>query len=136
MPNVKNKFAYKNRLTLSFTPPETPVNAFDIVIVDTVGPLLKSENSNEFIVTLICDLTKYLVAIPIKSKSANNVAKAIFENFILKFGPMKTFISDMVTEYKNQIFIYHHKQTLGTIERSHRTFNEYIRSYISADKID
>ena len=100
MPNVKNKFAYKNRLTLSFTPPETPVNAFDIVIVDTVGPLPKSENGNEYIVTLICDLTKYLVAIPIKNKSANNVAKAIFENFILKFGLMKTFISDMGTEYK------------------------------------
>jgi len=30
---------------------------------------------------------------------------------------------------------YHH-QTLGTIDRSHRTFNEYIRSYISADKTD
>ena len=99
MPNVKNKYAYKTPLTIE----ETPVNAFDIVIVDTVGPLPKSENGNEYIVTLICDLTKYLVAIPIKNKSANNVAKAIFENFILKFGPMKTFISEMGTEYKYQI---------------------------------
>jgi len=30
----------------------------------------------------------------------------------------------------------HHHQTVGTIERSHRTFNEYIRSYISVDKTD
>jgi len=56
----------------------------------------------------------------------------------------------MGTEYKNNVIqdmckymkienltstAYHH-QTLGIIERSHRTFNEYIRSYISADKTD
>jgi len=43
--------------------------AFDRVIVDTIGPLPKSEqmNKNEYAVTLICDLTKYLVAIPIQN---------------------------------------------------------------------
>lgn len=63
---------------------------------------------------------------------------------------MKTFITDMGTEYKNSIIAdlckylridnitstAHHHQTLGTVERSHRTFNEYIRSYISVDKTD
>jgi len=56
----------------------------------------------------------------------------------------------MRTEYKNLIINdlckylkienitspAHHHQTVGTIERSHRTFNEYIRSYISVDKTD
>nr|AAL90422.1 RH61266p [Drosophila melanogaster] len=143
-----SKTTTHTKTPLTYT--ETPTNAFDIVIVDTVGPLPKSEYGNEYIVTLICDLTKYLVTIPVANKSANTVAKAIFENFILKYGPMKTFISDMGTEYKNNVIqdmckymkienltstAYHH-QTLGTIERSHRTFNEYIRSYISADKTD
>lgn len=128
----------------------TPPRAFDTVIVDTIGPLPKSEHGNEYAVTLICDLTKYLVAIPICDKSAKTIARAIFENFILTYGPMKTFISDMGTEYKNTILTelcnllkiekltstaYHH-QTLGTVERSHRTFNEYVRSYISVDKSD
>jgi len=63
---------------------------------------------------------------------------------------MNTFISDMGTEYKNSIIndlcIYlkiknitytaHHYQTVGTVERSRRTFNEYTRSYISIDKND
>jgi len=59
---------------------------------------------------------------------------------------MKTFISDMGTKYKNSIVndlskylkiktsTAHHHQTVGTVKRSHRTFNEYIRSYISIDK--
>jgi len=60
---------------------------------------------------------------------------------------MKMFIMDMGTEYKNSIIndlckylkienitsTAHHHQTVGTIERSHRTFNEYICSYISVD---
>jgi len=129
---------------------ETPATAFDKVLIDTIGPLPRSENGNEYAVTIICDLTKYLVTVPIPNKSAKSVAKAIFENFILKYGPMKTIITDMGTEYKNQIIddlckymkiknitsTAHHHQTLGTIERSHRTFNEYVRSYISVDKTD
>lgn len=129
---------------------ETPTYAFDKVIVDTIGPLPRSENGNEYAVTLICDLTKYLVAIPVPNKSAKTIAKAIFESFILKYGPMKTFITDMGTEYKNSIIndlckylkinnitsTAHHHQTVGTIERSHRTLNEYIRSHVSVDKTD
>jgi len=128
----------------------TPAKAFERVIVDTVGPLPKTERGNEYAVTIICDLTKYLVTVPIPNKQAKTVAKALIDSFILIYGPMKTFISDLGTEYKNQILneicdylkiekltstAYHH-QTLGTVERSHRTLNAYLRSYISIDKDD
>jgi len=62
MPNVKNNDKQKE-------------NTFDIMVVDTVGPLPKTKYVNEYIVTLICDLTKYLVAIPVANKSANTVPK-------------------------------------------------------------
>jgi len=71
--------------------------------VDTIGPLPRSETGNEYAVTLICDLTKCLATIPIPDKSAKTVAKAILENLILKYDPMKTFITDIGTEYKNSI---------------------------------
>jgi len=142
----------KSKVTIHTKTPMTitdiPINAFDRAIVVTIGPLPKSDNGNEYAVTLICDLTKYLVAIPIANKSANTDAKAIFESFMLRYGPIKTFISDMGTKYKNSIInelckylkiknitsTAHHHQTVGTVERSHRTFKEYIRSYISIDK--
>lgn len=78
------------------------------------------------------------------------IAKSLFEKIILMFGiPMKL-LSDMGTEYRNKVLeelckllkidkklstAYHH-QTVGAVERTHRTFNEYIRSYISTDKSD
>lgn len=129
---------------------DTPATAFDIVQIDTVGPLPRSFNGNEYALTIICDLSKFLITVAIPSKAANIVAKAIVENCILVHGPIKRILTDMGTEYKNQLFEeickllkienktstpYHH-QTLGTVERSHRTFNEYIRSYISINKLD
>ena len=144
----KAKITRHTKTPLQIT--DTPTNAFDTVLIDTVGPFPRSENENEYAVTIICDLTKYLVTIPVRDKSANTIAKAIFETFVLTYGPMRTLITDMGTEYKNQLLTdlckymktdkltstaYHH-QTLGTIEKSHRTFNEYVRSYIACEKTD
>lgn len=138
-----NKPKRKNFETMSLTP--TPQRPFDVVIIDTVGPLPITYYNYRYALTMICDLSKYLIAVPLKTKSAEEVAKAIFENFILKFGPMKEIRSDMGTEYRNELIselcklmnieqitstAYHH-QTVGAVERNHRVFNEYIRSYLS-----
>lgn len=142
----KVKIASKEEMVL--TP--TPQRPFDIVILDTIGPLPKSNNENIYAVTLICDLTKYLVAIAIPNKEAKTIAKAIFENFVLIYGPMKNVRTDLGTEYKNKIIdelfkllrikhdlstAYHH-QTLGTVERNHRFLNEYIRAYLTENQSD
>lgn len=128
----------------------TPQRAFDVVIVDTIGPLSKSICGNQYAVTLMCDLTKHLTIVPIPNKEAKTVAKAIFENFILVFGVMKNMRTDLGTEYKNQIFDelgrllkfkhdfstpYHH-QTVGTVERNHRVLNAYLRSYLIENRDD
>lgn len=144
----KNKSLMKNKEKLTIT--KTPQNAFDVVIIDTIGPFVKSINGFEYAITIICDLTKYLVTVPITNKSARATATAIFENFILIYGPMKRIITDMGAEYKNATIkelckimkieqvtsTAHHHQTVGTVERSHRTFNEYIRSYLATSKTD
>jgi len=51
---------------------ETPTNGFDRVIVAIVSTP-KSEQGKECAVTIIRDLTKYLVAIPSPNKSAKTV---------------------------------------------------------------
>lgn len=125
----------------------TPQRPFDITIIDTVGPLPKSNNGYSSVVTLVCDLTKYLVCIPIADKSAVSVARAIFEQFVLIYGPMSSIRTDMGTEYINETMselcklmkiekmkstAYHH-ETLGAIEKNHRLLNEYLRAYLSSN---
>lgn len=143
-----NKVRPGNKEQLILTP--TPTQAFDIVVLDTIGPLPESTFGNRYALTLICDLTKYLVTIPIPNKDAKTVARAIFEKFVLIYGAMNTIKSDLGTEFKNQVLTelcdlfkirinystaYHH-ETLGTVERSHRVFNEYLRAYVDENISD
>lgn len=143
-----NKVKPSNTEKLVLTP--TPSKAFDIVVIDTIGPLPQSNYGNKYSLTLMCDLSKYLVSIPIPDKSASTVARAIFENFILVYGKMHTLISDQGTEFKNELLTelckflkieikfstsYHH-ETVGTVERNHRVFNEYIRAYLNENLTD
>ncbi|RYE25800.1 MAG: hypothetical protein EOP45_04435 [Sphingobacteriaceae bacterium] len=122
----------------------TPQKPFDLVQIDTIGPLQESKFGNKYAVTIQCELTKYLVTIPTRGKTAAEVAKGIFEQFILIFGPMKGIKTDRGKEYENELMkdlctllkveqatstAYHH-QTLGVVERGHRTFNEYMRIYL------
>lgn len=137
-----NKVKSANKEPLVIT--QTPQSAFDVVIVDTIGPLPKSNQGNQYAITITCDLTKYLVTIPIPNKEAATVARAIVNNFILVYSPMRQIRTDLGTEYVNQTLkhlfeilkvdhqtstAYRH-ETLGTAERSHRVFNEYLRAYL------
>lgn len=63
-------------------------------------------------------MSKWLTVIPIENKSANVVAKAIFEKFILIYGPMKEIKTDMgyVKECKLKIKIIY-EETKQLIEK-------------------
>lgn len=142
----KPRTATKEKLII--TP--TPIRPFDVVIIDTIGKLPRSDFGHCYAITMICELTKYLIAVPVANKDATTVARAIYEHLILKFGCPKNIRTDRGTEFKNQVVkelcalmkidhdfstAYHH-ETLGTIERSHRTFNEYVRSYLNDGQWD
>lgn len=130
---------------------KTPCKPFDFVQIDTIGPLVKSNNGNQYAITIIDEMSKWLTVIPIENKSANVVAKAIFEKFILIYGPMKEIKTDMDMgpEFRNSVIselcqllkisrsistAYHH-ETVGAIERSYRALNEYLRTFLNG-KLD
>lgn len=121
---------------------DTPGTSFEVISIDTVGPLRLS-NYNRYILTIQCELTKYVVAFPMETKEAKTVAKTLVEQFILKYGNFKILKSDKGTEFTNelmseicnlldikQIFSapYHH-ETLGSIERNHRVLNEFLLNF-------
>lgn len=49
----KNKSLPKTREPMIET--ETPTRAFDTIVTDTIGPFMRSNNGNEYAVTIICD---------------------------------------------------------------------------------
>lgn len=145
---AKNKHQKNNKEIMEIT--TTPAKPFGVVSIDTVGPFSRTENGNRYAVTMQCDLTKYVVALPVKDKEANTIAKAIVTGFILTYGPMEQIKSDLGTEYKNQIFAEvcntlkikqifataAHPETVGALERNHKCLNEYLRCFVNENRDD
>lgn len=143
-----NKIKTHTRLPMCIT--DTPENPFIKISIDTVGPLPISINKNKYILTVLCGLSKYLIAIPMGNKEARTIAQTLVENVFLIYGLCKSILTDMGTEYINQLFTEitnmlqidhvtatpYHPQTLGGVERSHRTLNEYLRTYLNEQNND
>lgn len=140
----------KNKTHVPMCLTDTPQRPFECVVIDTVGPLRRTTNNNKYIVTIICNLTKYLIAVPVANKEARTVAQAIANHLFLVYGPFTKMITDQGTEYNNSLFTslcsilqinhgmstaYHH-ETVGSIERNHRVLNEYLRHYLDTDEWD
>lgn len=138
-----NKARANTKIPMCIT--DTPERPFETLSVDTIGPLAVTENQNKYAITVMCNLSKFLICIPIPNKEALTIAKHLVERVFLIFGLCSSILSDMGTEYCNQIFSEttrmlniqrltstpYHPQTLGSVERSHRTLNEYLRQYVT-----
>lgn len=127
-----------------FVQTSTPIQPFDLISVDTVGPLPTTTTGNKYVVSLQCNFSKYVIYVPVPDKTAITIAKAIVNNLILVYGPINQILSDAGTDYVNQVLneicevlkikkshgTASHPQTIGALERNHKTLNEYLRTTV------
>ena len=133
-------------------PMEHPAKALNVNgIFDRVGmdltfglPVTKEGFNGLLVITEY--LTKYPYAVPIKSKTAEEIAEKLLV-YISLFGPPKTILSDQGTEFNNavvdklvkatgverRITSAYHPRTNGQTERFNYTFVEALRKYASED---
>ena len=127
---------------------DTPGSSFDKVAMDIVGPLPKTENGNEYILTLQDQLTKFSMGIPLPNQTSETIAEAFVDRFICTFGAPKAiltdqgrnFISDLmkkiaklfkIRKFRTTAF---HPQSNGSLERSHHALGEYLKQYANERK--
>ena len=118
----------------------TASSAFQKIYLDLVGPLNQDNDDNRYILTLQCELTKFVTAYPIKNKEAETVARSFVNNFILNFGIPTDIVTDQGTEFLAKVFkesakilginqisstAYHH-QTLGSLENTHKNLGAFL----------
>ena len=119
----------------------TAHTAFQKIYLDLVGPLERDMHNYSYILSLQCELTKYVEAYPLVSKSATEVAQCFVNNFILRYGVPAEIATDRGTEFMSTVFkevctllkinqltstAYHH-QTIGALENSHKSLGAYLR---------
>jgi hypothetical protein len=72
------------------------------VAVDTIGPLPIDESGYQYIIVLICCFSRYTVLFPAVDAKAVSAARALLW-WMAYFGTMNQILSDMGTQYVNQI---------------------------------
>lgn len=127
----------------------TATTSFQKIYLDIVGPLQKDALDNKYILTLQCELTKFIEAYPLKSKEADVVSKAFVENFVLRYGIPLEIASDCGTEFVNSTMAnvakllkinqikstpYHH-ESIGALENTHKSLNVYLRTLVVQEKL-
>ena len=78
-----------------------PNKPFDGICLDCVGPLHRSKSGFKWILTCIDLQSSFLLAVPMKSKSADDVIHAYIETILPQIGPSRLILTDNGTEFKN-----------------------------------
>lgn len=111
-----------------------PSQRFEHIHIDIVGPLRLSHDYR-YCVTIIDRFTKWPEAVPVREITAEVVAKALYENWIARFGCPLRISTDQGRQFESLLFnalmkrfgitrirtTAFHPQSNGKIERFHRT---------------
>ncbi|UYV70202.1 hypothetical protein LAZ67_7002164, partial [Cordylochernes scorpioides] len=115
---------------------------FSVVHIDLIGALPPS-NGNIYCLTCIDRYTSWMEVVPLPDMKSETVARAFYENWIVRFGAPHTVISDQGKQFTSQLFkdlttlcgiklrhsTAYHPQCNGKIERLHRTIKTAIRAH-------
>ncbi|UYV82410.1 hypothetical protein LAZ67_21001978, partial [Cordylochernes scorpioides] len=123
---------------------------FSVVHIDLIGALPPS-NGNIYCLTCIDRYTSWMEVVPLPDMKSETVARAFYENWIVRFGAPHTVISDQGKQFTSQLFkdlttlcgiklrhsTAYHPQCNGKIERLHRTIKTAIRAHnsIKTDRV-
>ena len=80
--------------------------------IDLTGPHRKSSGGHVYFLTGICCFTKYLIAVPLKDKTALTVANALLKNVYLIHGAVELQVHDNGPEFVNSV-LSHLSRMLG-----------------------
>ena len=119
---------------------------WETISMDFIGPLTKCKNGYDAILVVVDTLTKYASFIPTHTTAtAPQTAKLIFSEIVKHHGMPKNIISDRDAKFTSSFWTSlwtlcgtrlrlstaYHPQSDGQTERTNRTLEEYLRSYVN-----
>jgi transposase InsO family protein len=120
------------------------------VHVDLFGPLATSGRGKKFVLTLTDAFTKYVELVALPDKSAETVARAIFDKYVCRYGPPVEILSDGGREFCNQVLDElckcmqiersktspYHPQCNAQAEVVNKTIAKYLASVVDKSTLD
>ena len=123
-------------------------NRFECWQIDILGPLHKSPEGYEYILLCIEAQSRWPEAIPLKTQNAQEVATALFNNVISRYGAPSVLFSDRGRNFMSnligalceifEISRHHtssyHPNTNGLVERQNSVIAQCLRAYCAKDQ--
>ena len=82
---------------------EIPQVPFASCAMESIGQLPTTSKGNRFTLTFICLLTSYLITVPLKTKTADEVSMGYIKAVLPKTSCSKFILEDNGTEFKNEL---------------------------------
>ena len=118
-------------------------------VLDLCGPFRPS-NGYKYVLTAMCPFSKFVIAVPIRSKEAHVVARAIMDHIVTKWGLPLELQSDLGNEFQAELSLElfrllgidkirstaYRPKSQGGIERWHRVLRSLMAKNVSEKKSD
>jgi exodeoxyribonuclease III len=101
--NCKLRKSYQRKPKVPIMKYDDTARPLDRVHVDLTGPLPLTKGKNRYIMVVKDYLTKYVWLIPLKTKTAMEVAEAFVGEFVCQTGVPGRVVSDRGNEFVNQL---------------------------------
>lgn len=116
---------------------------FEKVSID-IKHMPESHSGFKYILVCVCEITRYMVLAPLKSREAPEIAECLIQKLIAVFGPPKTIISDLESSFTGTLVgllcetLGINRKTIGVenhgsllVERHIRTVSDYIKTNLT-----
>ena len=128
-----------------FQETDTQYQPWDKIYLDTVGPSQITNEGYKYILTCQDNLSKYLIATPMMTQTADEVSLIFLRHVLLHYGIPNSIVTGQGSQFMGDIFkklcrlLKVHKlntaayrpESNGALERTHKTMTEYLRCFCS-----
>ena len=122
----------------------------DLLNIDLTGPHPDSRQGCVYILTAMDAYTRFLIAVPLRNKTAEIVATALVNSAFIPYGCWLRLNSDQGGEFTNAVLLHvtrllnihkirttaYRSQSNGRYERIHRTINDLMAKVVSENQRD
>ena len=76
---------------------------FEVVAMDFIGPLPRGQLSSTYVLVIVDQLTRYLIAVPTRDRMAETVVKVLQEKLFTTFNIPRVILSDNAREFVGDV---------------------------------
>jgi len=117
---------------------DTQFHPWDKLYLDIVGPLPLTEEDHKYVITCQDNLSKYLLAIPMMTQTAEEVALNVMRYVVMQYGITCSIVTDQGTQFMGDVLrrlckllkvhiintSAYRPESNGGLERTHKTMIE------------